>query len=242
MGKKIALTGSENSRTALYFQELTHDPGTDVVLLPETSSLSSLSPEGETVRRFLLEERPGGILCMIAADRFRQGLYLALELLETCIPMTLILEQTGEGAEIGGKEVLKLSEMLGIPVILMGERDLPSERMREALRLVKEGKKPNVSRLPEDLTDLVDAIADVLGGMNSGENRWLAVNLLAKDELAGQRIQDDEDTKWAVDELRRAADKMAGGDVKAWIAEALGGYLEQVISSCVRKGNLRNRR
>jgi ferrous iron transport protein B len=96
----------------------------DIVDLPGTYSLSSYSVEEQITRDFIVKEKPKVVINVVDAANLERNLYLTAQILETGIPLIIILNMAdqahGRGLNIDHQ---KLSELLGgIPVIPMTAR------------------------------------------------------------------------------------------------------------------------
>lgn len=95
-----------------------------VVDLPGTYSLSAYSMEEEITRDFIVTERPGLVVNVVDASNIERNLYLTAQMLETGIPLIIVLnmqdQAVSRGVEIDpGKLSAKLN---GTPVIEMVAR------------------------------------------------------------------------------------------------------------------------
>ena len=136
----FALAGNQNSGKTTLFNQLTganqrvgNFPGvtvdrksgpirgvekSEVTDLPGIYSLSPYSSEEIVTRRFILEEKPTGILNIVDATNIERNLYLTMQLMELDIPMVLALNMMDElvGNE-GSVRINEMESMLGIPVV-----------------------------------------------------------------------------------------------------------------------------
>ena len=86
--------------------------------LPGIYSLSPYSSEEIVTRKFLLEDRPRGIINILDASNIERNLYLTMQLIELDIPMVAALNMMDEVRENGGSIMVnRLEEMLGVPVV-----------------------------------------------------------------------------------------------------------------------------
>ena len=93
-------------------------PEATVVDLPGIYSLSPYTNEEIVTRKFLLDDRPRGIINIIDATNIERNLYLTMQLIELDIPMVLALNMMDEVHENGGTiRVNELEAALGIPVV-----------------------------------------------------------------------------------------------------------------------------
>ena len=136
----FALAGNQNCGKTTLFNQLTGSnqhvgnfPGvtvdkksgairghenTEITDLPGIYSLSPYTAEEIVTRRFILDDKPNGIINIVDATNIERNLNLTLQLMELERPMVLALnmmdEMTGNGGSIN---VNAMEELLGIPVI-----------------------------------------------------------------------------------------------------------------------------
>ena len=100
--------------------------GTDIniVDLPGTYSLSSYSIEEQIARDFIVKEKPKAVVNVVDAANIERNLYLTAQILETGIPLILVLNMNDQAQARGLTiDARKLSELLdGTPVISMTAR------------------------------------------------------------------------------------------------------------------------
>lgn len=90
--------------------------------LPGTYSLNSRSEEERIASEVITgirgdTPRISGVVCVLDSTNLQRGLYLVLQVLETRVPIILVLNMMDELAARGGSiEVVKLSRLLGVPV------------------------------------------------------------------------------------------------------------------------------
>jgi ferrous iron transport protein B len=95
-----------------------------VIDLPGTYSLSAYSIEEQVAREFIVKEKPQVIVNVVDASNLERNLYLTAQLLETGIPVIIVLNML-DMADARNMTVdeQKLSQLLGgIPVIPMVAR------------------------------------------------------------------------------------------------------------------------
>lgn len=138
----IALAGNPNAGKSTIFNQLTGSrqhvgnwPGKtvekkegrfnyngidfNVVDLPGTYSLSAFSLEEQIARDFIVKEKPALVVNVADASNLERNLYLTTQILETGIPMLLVLNMMDVAHRRGIRiDVQKMSELLGgIPVL-----------------------------------------------------------------------------------------------------------------------------
>ncbi len=137
---KFALAGNQNCGKTTLFNELTGsnqhvgnfpgvtveqksgpikgNPQTKVIDLPGIYSLSPYTSEEIVSRKFIIDEKPTGIINIVDATNIERNLYLTLQLMELGIPMVLALNMMDEVRGNGGHiHINDMENILGIPVI-----------------------------------------------------------------------------------------------------------------------------
>lgn len=101
------------------FTHRTHE--LTIVDLPGTYSLSAYSLEEQIARDYLLDERPNAVVNVVDAANLERNLYLTAQLLETGIPLILVLNMHDQATARGIRiNIEHLSTLLGsIPVLAM---------------------------------------------------------------------------------------------------------------------------
>ncbi|MHA1575011.1 MAG: FeoB small GTPase domain-containing protein, partial [Alphaproteobacteria bacterium] len=141
MTKKIAIAGNPNCGKTCLFNNLTgarqktgNWPGVtveqksgtfshnnfdfEVIDLPGTYSISAYSIEEEVVETFLRETSPDILINIVDATNLKRHLYFTAQLIETGVPMILVLNMMDEAESKGiNIDAEKLSTMLGVPVV-----------------------------------------------------------------------------------------------------------------------------
>lgn len=111
--------------------------GNSVVDLPGIYSIRPYTNEELVTRRFILQERPEGIINIVDATNIERNLYLTLQLLEMHIPMVLALNMMDEVRNNGGTiDIGKMEELLGIPVVAISAAK--NEGIEDLIHAVKE--------------------------------------------------------------------------------------------------------
>ncbi|MDE7187870.1 MAG: ferrous iron transport protein B, partial [Lachnospiraceae bacterium] len=116
------------------------EKGNSVVDLPGIYSIRPYTNEELVTRRFILKERPEGIINIVDATNIERNLYLTLQLLEMHIPMVLALNMMDEVRNNGGTiDIGKMEELLGIPVVaISAAKNEGIEDLLHAIREVSE--------------------------------------------------------------------------------------------------------
>lgn len=98
--------------------EIKNHPDTLITDLPGIYSMSPYSNEEIVTRKFLLDEKPKGIINIIDASNIEKNLYLTMQLMELNIPMVVALNMMDEVRKNGGSVLVnEMEQLLGVPVI-----------------------------------------------------------------------------------------------------------------------------
>ena len=120
-------------------------PDASVTDLPGIYSLSPYTSEEIVSRRFILDEKPSGIINIVDATNIERNLYLTLQLMELDVPMVLALNMMDEMRGSGGSvRINEMEERLGIPVIPISasKNEGVDEVVRHALHVAQNRECP----------------------------------------------------------------------------------------------------
>jgi ferrous iron transport protein B len=107
-----------------------------IVDLPGTYSLSAYSLEEEIARDFLVEDHPHLVIDVVDASNIERNLYLTVQILETGVPLIIVLNMQDQAEARGVKvDAERLSSRLGnTPVVsLVARRGQGIEALRELI-------------------------------------------------------------------------------------------------------------
>ena len=258
MSMTIALAGNPNCGKTTLFNEITgskqhvgnwpgvtveqkegrykKDKSVTIMDLPGTYSLSPYSAEEIVARDYIVKQRPDVVLNIVDATSIERNLYLTLQIMETQIPMVVALNMMDEVEARGDKiDCARLSKTLGVPVLPITARSGKglTELMTAA---IETGKAEKVPQKPEVFDDALNAsiakLSAAIGGANA-ENEWAAIKLIENDEVVKQTLP--KELLASVEELIKEANKAAGGDAEAKIADYRYQYISKVVGECVQK-------
>ena len=164
---KFALVGQQNCGKTTLFNQLTGAnqhvgnfpgvtvdrkdgvikgrPDTRVTDLPGIYSLSTYTEEELVSRRFILDEKPHGIINIVDASNIERNLYLTMQLMELDVPMVLALNMMDEVRRNGGSiRVNEMEKILGIPVVAISaaKGEGIGELVEHAVHVARYQEKP----------------------------------------------------------------------------------------------------
>lgn len=215
----VALAGNPNTGKSTVFNALTglrqhtgNWPGKTVVRmegafeykgkwyqlidLPGTYSLLSITEDEEVARNFLLFDNPQVTVIVADMTNLERNLNLALQIFEVTDRVVLCLNLMDEARRRGIKvDQRQLEKDLGVPVVPTSARYREGlDQLMEAIAGVAEGRiqpkpyrpayNPQIQSAIEELTPLVEAVAPGLPNA-----RWVALRLLEGDQQVIASLQ-----------------------------------------------------
>ena len=223
--------------------EIRGDRGDAVVDLPGIYSIRPYTNEELVTRRFILQEKPDGIINIVDATNIERNLYLTLQLLEMHIPMVLALNMMDEVRNNGGTiDIGKMEEALGIPVVAISAAK--NEGIGDLIRAVKEVserricpkvtdfcEKGAVHRCIHAVSHQVEDHAERIGI----SPRFAATKIVEGDKDIIERLDLSENEldlmEHSIVEMERDSDM----DRNAALADMRYGFIERVCAQAVIK-------
>ena len=215
-----------------------------VVDLPGIYSLRTYTQEEIVTRDYILNQKPDGIINIVAATNIERNLYLTLQLLELRVPMVLALNMMDEVRANGGTiDVQKLSDDLGIPVvpITAAKGEGVSELMDRAVETAKNRVLPKVydfcaanspvHRCVHAVVHLIEDHAERLGL----PPRFCATKLIEGDRDMADRLVLDQNERELLEHCIVQMETENGLDRNASLADMRYTFIEQVTADAVVK-------
>ena len=215
--------------------------------LPGIYSMSPYSSEEVVTRRFLLDERPRGIINIVDATNVERNLYLTMQLMELGYPMVLALNMMDEVEGNGGTiHVNEMEKLLGIPVVPISasKNEGIGELVDHALHVARFQEPPvrqdfcapdehggAVHRCLHSIVALIEDHAERAGI----PPRFAASKLAEGDELVLERLELDQNEKDALEHIIAQMEAERGLDRSAAIADMRFGFIGRVCERTVVK-------
>ena len=265
----FALAGNQNCGKTTLFNQLTganqhvgNFPGvtvdrkdgvirgkdnTLVTDLPGIYSMSPYSSEELVTRRFILDEKPKGIINIVDATNIERNLYLTMQLMELNIPMVLALNMMDEVRENGGSiRVNEMEQLLGIPVVPIsalkneGIGELVDHLVHVARHQEKPGRQDFCDPLDHDgaVHRCLHAIMHLIDDHAYQAQipiRFAASKLAEGDQDILERLHLDQNEKEALEHIICQMEEERGLDRAAAIADMRFQFIEAVCNETVVK-------
>lgn len=213
--------------------------------LPGIYSMSPYSSEELVTRRFLLKEKPKGIVNIVDASNVERNLYLTMQLMELDIPMVVALNMMDEVRENGGSiHINRMEEMLGVPVIPISaaKNEGIEELANHAVHVAKYQEKP----VEYDYCDAYDQTGAVHRCIHAIMSliedhakiaeiplRFAAAKVAEGDMQILEMLSLDENEKETIEHLVLQMEKERGLDRAAAIADMRFRFIHKVCKETV---------
>lgn len=263
---KLALIGNQNCGKTTLFNQLTGSnqhvgnfPGVtvdskigtvrskkecEVVDLPGIYSLRPYTEEEIVTRDFLLKEKPNGIINIVDATTIERNLYLTTQLMSLDIPMVVALNMMDEVRHNGGTiDVIKMSEMLGCPVIPISasKNEGVDELIDSIIKVASSNVRPAVTDICDKgspvhrcLHSTIHLIEDHTQKLGIS-GRFCALNLIITGTDFATRLELDTNEKELLEHSIVEMENDTGLDRDAAVAEMTYDFIEKVSEVCVVK-------
>lgn len=215
--------------------------------LPGIYSLSPYSSEEIVSRRFILEEKPTGIINIVDATNIERNLYLTLQLMELDVPVVLALNMMDEVRGNGGTvKINAMEEALGIPVVPISasKGEGIEELVTHAVHIAKYQEKPGrndfcsadhkggaVHRCIHGIMELVKdhAVAAKI------PVRFAATKLIEGDEMVEKALDLSQNEKEMIEHIVLQMEDESGLDRAAAIADMRFSFIKDLCAQTVVK-------
>ncbi len=261
----IALAGNPNSGKTTIFNNLTgarqhvgNYPGVTVerkegfrqqgnveiriVDLPGTYSLTAYSAEELVTRNFIIDEKPDAVIDIIDSSNLERNLYLAVQLMETGVPLILAFNMSDEARHRGYEfDVEKLSRFFGAPIVkTVGHKREGMDALLEAAISVaaqktghRDGHKIDYGHEIEEEVTVLEGLLENQTLVDKYGTRWLAVKLLEGDKDVQVKV-DSAEIRAQVKKSNLRIEKMLGESPETAIAAGRYGYISGACQEAVR--------
>ncbi|OGP65457.1 MAG: ferrous iron transport protein B [Deltaproteobacteria bacterium RBG_13_47_9] len=224
--RKIAIVGSPNVGKSVLFHRLTgtyvtvsNYPGTtvevfrgkgtirgenfEVIDTPGMYSFLPITEEERVTRSILLQERPHVILHVVDAKNLERMLPLTLQLLETGLPVILVLNIIDEAEKLGIRfDFSSLEKRLEIPINpTISTSGQGIDTLKEAISGQSKEARDRSFHYEEPMENLLRELEQKLQGDYGISKRSLATLLLQEDLEASTLIRDKESDSSSINSL-----------------------------------------
>lgn len=219
--------------------KLLSDKSVTITDLPGIYSLSPYSPEEQCSRDYLMSGEPDVVVQVVDATNLERNLYLALQVIETGLPVVVALNMADLVEKNGDKiDTDKLSKKLGCPVMMISA--LKNKGITELFEQVKKSAATK-GQVPEHKFD--SSIEDVLthiennlpASVPANKRRYYAVKLFERDADACKLINLTKEKAARVEQLVAQCEQDCDDDAESIITGERYGIIAHIIDECMTK-------
>lgn len=219
--------------------KLLSDKNVTITDLPGIYSLSPYSPEEQCSRDYLMSGEPDVVVQVVDATNLERNLYLALQVIETGLPVVVALNMADLVEKNGDKiDTDKLSKKLGCPVMMISA--LKNKGINELFEQVKKSAASK-GQVPEHKFD--SSIEDVLthiennlpASVPASKRRYYAVKLFERDADACKLINLTKEKADRVEQLVAQCEQDCDDDAESIITGERYGVIAHIIDECLTK-------
>ena len=220
---------------------------TEIIDLPGIYSLSPYTNEEIVSRKYILDNKPTGIINIADATNIERNLYLTMQLMELETPMVLALNMMDEMRGNGGSVLINnMEEILGIPVVAISaaKNEGIEELVNHALHIAKYQEKPlrtdfcdkseNGGAVHRCLHAIIPLIEDQAKAAEIPV-RFAATKLVEGDERILNALALDDNEKELLEHVIIQMENERGLDRAAAIADMRFSFIKKLVSACVIK-------
>lgn len=223
---------------------LSHDKGVVITDLPGIYSLSPYSPEERVSRDYLMGGEPDAVIQVIDATNLERNLYLALQVIETGLPVVVALNMADLIEKGGDKiDIAALEKSLGCPVAMIsalknsGVDGLIAMAKRVSAGAsgapVREGRLLAFDRSIEDVLAQIEKM--VPSSVEPGRRRYFAVKLFERDAEATAALGLSSDARERVEGLITRCEADCDDDAESIITGERYGLIAHIVDGCLKK-------
>lgn len=219
--------------------KLLSDKNVTITDLPGIYSLSPYSPEEQCSRDYLMSGEPDVVVQVVDATNLERNLYLALQVIETGLPVVVALNMADLVEKNGDKiDTDKLSKKLGCPVMMISA--LKNKGITELFEQVKKsaaskGQVPE-HKFDSSIEDVLDHIENNLPASVPANKRcYYAVKLFERDADACKLINLTKEKAARVEQLVAQCEQDCDDDAESIITGERYGVIAHIIDECMTK-------
>ena len=227
---------------------LSHDKGVVITDLPGIYSLSPYSPEERVSRDYLMGGEPDAVIQVVDATNLERNLYLALQVIETGLPVVVALNMADLVEKGGDKiDIAALEKSLGCPVVMIsalknsGVDGLIAMAKRVSAGAsgapVREGRLLAFDRSIEDVLAQIEKM--VPSSAEPGRRRYFAVKLFERDAEATAALGLSSDARERVEGLITRCEADCDDDAESIITGERYGLIAHIVDGCLKKAPAR---
>lgn len=223
--------------------KLSADKSVIITDLPGIYSLSPYSPEERVSRDYLMSGEPDVVVQVVDATNLERNLYLALQVIETGVPVVVALNMADLVEKNGDKiDTEALSKSLGCPVVMISA--LKNRRLDNLIAEAKQAAGSASGKTPHKFDSAIEDVLDHIEGQLPGsvpahKRRYYAVKLFERDADATKLVNLTKGAADRVEELIAKCEQDCDDDAESIITGERYAVIAHIIDGCLKKAPAR---
>ena len=223
--------------------KLSADKSVIITDLPGIYSLSPYSPEERVSRDYLMSGEPDVVIQVVDATNLERNLYLALQVIETGLPVVVALNMADLVEKNGDKiDTEALSKSLGCPVVMISA--LKNRGLDNLIAEAKQAAGSASGKTPHKFDSAIEDVLDHIEGQLPGsvparKRRYYAVKLFERDADATKLVNLTKGAADRVEELIAKCEQDCDDDAESIITGERYAVIAHIIDGCLKKAPAR---
>lgn len=223
--------------------KLSADKSVIITDLPGIYSLSPYSPEERVSRDYLMSGEPDVVIQVVDATNLERNLYLALQVIETGVPVVVALNMADLVEKNGDKiDTEALSKSLGCPVVMISA--LKNRGLDNLIAEAKQAAGGASGKTPHKFDSAIEDVLDHIEGQLPGsvpahKRRYYAVKLFERDADATKLVNLTKGAADRVEELIAKCEQDCDDDAESIITGERYAVIAHIIDGCLKKAPAR---
>ena len=218
---------------------LSSDKGAVVTDLPGIYSLSPYSPEEQVSRDYLMGGEPDVVVQVVDATNLERSLYLALQVIETGLPVVVALNMADLVQKNGDSiDVARLERALGCPVVMISALknngvDALIDKAKTTAAAKGSGQRHAFDSAIEDVLQHIES--QLPASVAANRRRYYAVKTFERDSDAASAIKLTDAAAQKIEALIAQCEADCDDDAESIITGERYAVIAHIIDECLHR-------
>ena len=218
---------------------LSSDKGVVVTDLPGIYSLSPYSPEEQVSRDYLMGGEPDVVVQVVDATNLERNLYLALQVIETGLPVVVALNMADLVQKNGDSiDVARLERALGCPVVMISALknngvDALIDKAKTTAAAKGSGQRHAFDSAIEDVLQYIES--QLPASVAANRRRYYAVKTFERDSDAASAIKLTDAAAQKIEALIAQCEADCDDDAESIITGERYAVIAHIIDECMHR-------
>lgn len=218
---------------------LSADKSVVITDLPGIYSLSPYSPEEQVSRDYLMGGEPDVVVQVVDATNLERNLYLALQVIETGLPVVVALNMADLVKKNGDTiDVARLEKALGCPVVMISALknsgvDALINKAKTAAATKRSGQRHAFDSAIEDVLQHIES--QLPSSVAANRRRYYAVKMFERDSDAASAIKLSDAAAQKIEALIARCEADCEDDAESIITGERYAVIAHIIDECLHR-------